>query len=174
MSRFDTCLEFVLAREGKYSNNPADRGGATNQGITQVNYDAWRVAHGLSRKPVLGISGAEVSEIYTTGYWQPVRANELVPPLDLCLFDAAVQHGPRRAIKWIQRVVGAMPDGVLGPKTLTLLALLIERDGLDAVINDYMAIRDGFYHEIVANDISQAVFLKGWMNRMDALREAVE
>ena len=174
MSRFDECLKFVLTREGKYSHNPADRGGATNMGITQVNYDAWRIKHGLSRNPVLGISGAEVGEIYAAGYWQPVCADGLVAPIDLCVFDAAVQHGSGRAAKWLQRTVGTRQDGVIGPQTLTASALLIERDGLEAVIRYYMEIRDGFYHEIVANDPSQAVFLKGWMNRMDALREAME
>lgn len=171
--RFAICLKFVLKHEGGYSNNPNDRGGATNKGITQVTYDVWRIAHDLSRNPVLGISGAEVGKIYADDYWKPVRADALSTPLDLCLFDAAVQHGPRRAVKWLQRVVGAVSDGVIGPKTLTLLALRVERDGMRAVLDEYIAIRDDFYHEIIANDPSQVVFIKGWMNRLDALRDAM-
>jgi lysozyme family protein len=92
-------------------------------------------------------------------------------PLDLCVFDAAVQHGPSRAAKWLQRVVGAKQDGKIGPKTLTALALLIERDGLEAVIGYYMEIREEFYDDIVERDISQMVFRKGWRNRMDSLRK---
>ena len=70
--------------------------------------------------------------------------------------------------------MGVRQDGAIGPKTLTALALLIERDGLPAVIGYVMEIRDGFYHEIVADDPTQMVFLEGWMNRMDDLREALE
>lgn len=174
MSRMDEPLKFVLEREGGYSNNPTDRGGATNRGITQKSYDSWRIRNGLSRNPVSGISGEEVTSIYRTGYWLPVCADDLLAPLDLCVFDAAVQHGSSRAAKWLQRVVGAKQDGKIGPKTLVLLALELERCGLFAVIDRYMDIRDDFYHDIVANDPSQAVFLKGWMNRLESLREAVE
>lgn len=170
--RFQACLEFVLRKEGGYSNHKADRGGATNRGVTQVTYDTWRVNNGLPRNPVSGISGDEVEAIYRAGYWLPSGADDLVAPLDLCLFDAAVQHGAGRAVKWLQRVVGARQDGAVGPQTFVATALLIERDGLYAVLDYYMEIRDGYYHEIVTNDPSQAVFLKGWMNRLDDLRAA--
>jgi lysozyme family protein len=174
MNRFNECLKFVLQREGGYVNHKNDRGGATNRGITQDTYDIWRVRNGMSRNPVLGISGEEVEFLYHSGYWRPVRADDLMAPLDLCLFDSAVQHGAGRAAKWLQRTVGVRQDGAIGPKTLTALALLIERDGLPAVIGYVMEIRDGFYHEIVADDPTQMVFLEGWMNRMDDLREALE
>ena len=170
---FRKSLDFVLQWEGGYVNHPNDRGGATNRGITQATYDSWRIRNGLSRSPVSGISGEEVSDIYASGYWKPVCADDLMAPLDLCVFDAAVQHGPGRAAKWLQRVVGAKQDGAIGPKTLTALALLIDRDGLEAVIGYYMEIRDEFYQDIVARDPSQAVFMRGWMNRMAALDEVV-
>lgn len=173
MSRLIECLVFVLEHEGGYSNNRADRGGATNRGITQATYDDWRTRNGMPRNPVVGISGAEVEAIYRTRYWLPVCADSLVPPLDLVLFDAAVQHGPGRAAKWLQRVVGARQDGAIGPQTLTATALLVERDGVDSVVEHFMQIREDFYQEIVANDPKQAVFERGWANRMIALQEAV-
>jgi lysozyme family protein len=173
MTRFTKCLAFVLQWEGGYVNHKNDHGGATNRGITQANYDAWRIRNGLSRNPVSGISGAEVDAIYRAGYWDAIRADELVDPIDLCVFDAAVQHGPSRAAKWLQRVVGTLQDGKIGSKTLHALAIKVEADGLNEVLDDYMAIRDGFYHEIVNNDVSQYVFMKGWMNRMASLREAL-
>jgi len=127
----------------------------------------------MSRNPVIGISGAEVEAIYRSRYWLPVCADSLVPPLDLVLFDAAVQHGPVRAAKWLQRVVGARQDGAIGPQTLTATALLIERDGIESVVEYFMQIREDFYQEIVANDPKQAVFERGWANRMTALQETL-
>lgn len=172
MSRFDDCLTFVLKREGGYSNHAEDHGGATNKGITQVTYDEWRIRNGLPRNPVSGISGEEVSAIYAAGYWRPSGADRVNDPLDLVLFDSAIQHGAGRAAKWLQRVVGTLPDGQIGQKTLDAVAAFAGRNGMALLVDDYLAIRDGFYHEIVENDRSQAVFLGGWMHRMAALRQA--
>jgi lysozyme family protein len=38
---FDTCPAFTLKGEGRYSDDPADQGGATNMGITLVTYRQW-------------------------------------------------------------------------------------------------------------------------------------
>ena len=39
---FERALTFVLRWEGGYVDHPADPGGATNYGVTQRTYDAWR------------------------------------------------------------------------------------------------------------------------------------
>lgn len=38
---FDKMLKFVLLREGGYSNNPNDKGGETNKGITYQIYNSY-------------------------------------------------------------------------------------------------------------------------------------
>lgn len=174
MNRFAQCLAYVLRHEGGYVNHPADRGGATNRGITQATYDEWRVSNGLSRNPVVGISADEVSAIYRTRYWRPCGADRFGAPLDLVVFDAAVQHGPGRAAKWLQRVVGAVPDGQVGPMTVRAVDAFVERNGMAALVGDLLGIREGFYREIVANDPTQKVFAKGWANRLEALRTEVQ
>lgn len=174
MTRFVECLSYVLQHEGGYSNHRADRGGATNRGITQATYDEWRVGNGLSRNPVVGISQFEIEAIYAGRYWRPVRADDLPVPLDLVVFDAAVQHGAGRAAKWLQRVVGAIPDGRIGPRTLDAMRSTVAHGSLARVVHDFLDIREDFYGEIVANDPSQAVFSRGWSRRMAAIRAAVK
>ena len=61
---FDTALAFALRWEGGYVNHPADPGGATNKGVTQRAYDAWRVRRGQTKRDVRAITGAEVHAIY--------------------------------------------------------------------------------------------------------------
>ena len=39
---FQKALEFVFHAEGGYSNHKNDRGGATNMGVTQTAYNAYR------------------------------------------------------------------------------------------------------------------------------------
>ena len=174
MNRFTQCLDFVLAREGGYGTNPKDRGGSTNKGVTQKTYSTWRMSRGMSALPVMNISDNEVYEIYESQYWGKVRADSLPQPLDLCVFDAAVQHGTGTAAKWLQRIVGVQQDGAIGPKTLLAVTQTVDRDGVASMVEYYMTLRDDFYHAIVENDASQVIFLRGWMNRMQHLRGALE
>jgi lysozyme family protein len=165
MNRFAECLNHVLKYEGGYSDNPLDRGGATNRGITQATFDEWRISNGLPRSPVVGISGQEINAIYRNRYWKPVCAEQLPAQLDLCVFDAAVQHGTYRAAKWLQRVSLSIPDGIVGPKTLEAVQAVIDAHGVERVIDEYMDIRRHFYAEIIANDPKQKTFERGWAHR---------
>ena len=61
---FELALNFVLEREGGYVNDPDDKGGATNKGITQNTYNSWLKSVGKPAKDVKNITDAEVKEIY--------------------------------------------------------------------------------------------------------------
>lgn len=92
---FRTALSFTLKWEGGFVNHPKDPGGATNMGVTQATYDAWRKRQGLPPKPVREISLEEAETIYRTRYWDPLPARyaEKDLPLALALFDYAVNSG---------------------------------------------------------------------------------
>lgn len=166
---FDKALQFVLAREGGYVDNPHDHGGATNQGITQRTYNTFRAKQGLDFMDVRAISYSEITAIYSANYWKVAGCNELPDPLDLVQFDSAVQHGPHTAIKLLQRALRITDDGVLGAKTIgavrsTEPSLLIRR---------YLDERKAYYAAIIAHDPSQQAFATGWKARMLALSDEV-
>lgn len=165
---FESALAFVLEREGGYCDHPSDRGGATNQGITQSAYDSWRLGCGLARQPVVGLTGVELRAIYRGRYWDAVRGDDLPGRVDLVVFDAAVNAGPKQAIKWLQRALGVNDDGALGPVTLGALY----QAEVGPVVNAMLDQRLEFYERIVERDESQRVFLKGWMNRVRELQKA--
>lgn len=171
MTRFDQCLKFILEVEGGYCNDPSDRGGATNCGITQAVYDDYRVHAGRNRQPVVGISPDEVADIYRMRYWQAVRGDQLPSLVDLVVFDAAVNHGPRQAILFLQRAVGADADGQIGPKTIAAVQQDV-RQGID-VAAAIIAERRDFYAMLVERKPDQRKFLKGWNNRLDRLAKEV-
>jgi lysozyme family protein len=77
------------------------------------------------------------------------------------VFDFAVNSGPGRAVKVLQRLVGTLPDGFIGPQTLRILA---EKD-LKQVIADYNAARLAFLQELPAF----TTFGKGWTTRVTAV-----
>ena len=115
--RFDTCLAETLKWEGGWSNHPRDPGGPTMRGIIQRVYDGWRDNHGLPRRSVREIADHELRDIYRRSYWDQVRGDELPPGVDLAVFDFAVNSGPARAAKYLQRVLGVKVDGHIGPAT---------------------------------------------------------
>lgn len=41
-SGFTRAITFILKWEGGFSDDPDDRGGRTNKGVTQKVYDTWR------------------------------------------------------------------------------------------------------------------------------------
>lgn len=99
---FRSALDFVLRWEGGYSDHPLDPGGATNYGVTQATFDAYRRKAGLPTRSVRDINRAEVEDIYFEGYWLRSGCEQITPPaLALCVFDAAVNSGVGAALRWL-------------------------------------------------------------------------
>lgn len=163
---FNASLPFILRWEGGFVDHPADPGGRTNKGVTQRVYDAWRRRQGLPQRDVKLIEDGEVHTIYESGYWIPPRCDLLAQPLGLVQFDTAVNMGPGRAVRFLQQAVGCDVDGDFGPGTERAVAGCEPGDA----VAKYCNVREGFYKQIVQNKPSQAVFLKGWMNRLNSLR----
>jgi len=166
MTRFDECLPFILQWEGGFVDNPLDRGGATNKGITQDTYDAYRVNN---KRSVAAIEDREVRDIYSAFYWLPAKCAILPDPADLVVFDSAVNHGVVKSAKLLQQAVGVVVDGHVGTETMDAVKEMEPLELADAIIEE----RQRFYRRIVQNDPTQQVFLKGWLNRLHALETAI-
>ena len=173
MSRYEECLKYILKQEGGYVNNPFDRGGATNYGITQRVYNNYLTKCQLPLRSVAEIDMHEVSTIYQQEYWDKCHCSNIPIPLDLLVMDSAVQHGVNRASRWLQRCVGANQDGSIGDKTIYALHTYVVDKKLQEVINKYLSLRTSFYTQIIKNDPTQQRFEKGWKNRMDHLLKEI-
>ncbi len=164
---FVSALPFVLRWEGGFVNHPNDPGGATNRGVTQAVYDQWRRAQGAAPQSVKLITDEEVEAIYETGYWLPAHSHELQTPLDLVQFDTAVNMGVKRAVRFLQHCAGCGVDGAFGKNTAEAVAAC---DQGQAVI-EYCKARESYYRMLAEKNPKLAVFLKGWLNRLNALRK---
>lgn len=158
---FDTALAQTLGFEGGISDHAADKGGLTKWGVTQRAYDAWRTTTGQPPQAVTNMSVAEMRAIYIDAYWMPTRCDELPEALADCVFDMAVNSGPRAAIKALQRALKVSDDGVIGPQTVAAA----QAAGATAALS-FLKQRAALYRDIVKNDASQIVFLAGWINRL--------
>lgn len=172
MSRFSKCLSVVLGNEGGFSDHKDDRGGATNYGVIQSTYDAYRKSLYLAPRPVIEIEHDEVESIYYN-FWKAAHCDYMPEPLDLQMFDAAINHGPGRAIKLLQEVLGVEIDGICGRETMKALHEEILATSITDICKKYLDARSWFYDRIITTDPSQSVFARGWMNRIDTMQEYV-
>jgi len=162
---FQRALEFTLRHEGGFADDPDDDGGATMAGVTQITYDAWRARRGLPRRPVAESTAEEREQLYFDEFWQRAGCYRFGPALAVSLFDAAVNPGVDRAIALLQAVVGAKPDSLLGPKTLSA----IQAFGEQKAACDLQVARRGYYVARRFAKPKNAKFLAGWLLRCNAL-----
>jgi lysozyme family protein len=166
----DTMISDILRREGSFVDHPADRGGPTNYGITHRTLARY-LGRDVTRDDVRRLSPELAAEIYRRAYFLEPRIDALPSSIRAFLFDSAVNHGPRRAVKFLQQVLNAARfgslsvDGLAGPKTRREAGKADKAMGpwlLAALVEE----RRMFYRLIVERDPSQRVFFKGWMNRI--------
>lgn len=155
-------IDDIIAREGGYVNNPADKGGPTNYGITEATARANGYTgnmHDLPRSTAVAI--------YTKQYVAPfagvndeVILNELV--------DTAVNMGVKTSVSFLQRSLRAFgstitADGAIGPKTIDALNVFLKRSGSTSVLLKMLNCLQGErYIALVEKNPSQAIFLFGW------------
>lgn len=163
LSSYDRSLALVLKHEGGFSNHKSDPGGATMRGVTQRVYDAWRRSREAQRRSVIHITPEEISLIYKGQYWDHIRADELPPGLDYAVFDYAVNSGPSRAVKDLQRILNVPADGRIGVVTLGAA-----RDAdVAKTINKLCDRRLGFMRALKK---LWPVFGRGWTRRVTGVR----
>lgn len=109
---FEHAFELLIGHEGGYVNHPDDPGGETKFGISKRSYP---------REDIAGMTLERAREIYRRDYWGPAGCDAVPAGVRFDLFDTAVNSGPKTAVKLLQRAVGEVDDGLLGPRTLTAL-----------------------------------------------------
>lgn len=164
----------ILKHEGGFVNHKNDRGGPTNWGITQKVLSEW-MKRPATLDDVKKLTEAQAREIYEVNYLTGPRIDTLPNPPQTFILDMSVNHGPRQAIRILQRVLNAAGfgpldvDGVLGPTTRQRASQAQETMG-PYLQNALVDERIKYYERIIANDPSQEVFRRGWMNRANSFR----
>ena len=164
ISNFMQSLGMVLKSEGGFTTDTRDPGnrlpdgrpGSTNLGVTQANWEAY-VGHPVKWSEMRTLTPELVAPFYKRKYWDLVRGDELLSPIDYLMFDFAVNAGPGRCIKLMQRAVGATQDGVLGPKTMAAIKAV----PVHKLIQDFSDVKEAFY-----KSLNNDTFERGWLNRV--------
>lgn len=160
ITNWDRAFDLVLKSEGGYVNDNADRGGETMLGVTRAAWGEYK-GRPIRDGEMRALTRDMVKPFYKARYWDKVRGDDLPAGLDYAVFDFAVNAGPGRAARFLQRAVGVAEDGILGPATMAA----VQRANAAEVLAQFSAAKESFYKVLVDRDPAQRRFIKGWLAR---------
>ena len=131
---FSLAIKFTLQHEGGYVNDPKDPGGETNFGISKRAYPSLDIKN---------LTEHQAKNIYFKDYWLAAGCDKLESKLAICVFDAAVNLGLKKAKLFLETAKTA--------------------ESFNNKREDwYIHLKERFPQ-----------YFKGWMNRLNALRKFV-
>ena len=156
--KFNEVIKHVLKNEGGYVNDPNDRGGETKYGISKRAHPEVDIKN-------LTIDGA--LDIYRRLYWNPSKAEKLMPELRYQYFDFVVNAGQGNAVKVLQKACNGKlkqseriaVDGRIGRMTIGASEKLEE--------SRLKAFRLLYYANIVLKNPMQEKYWFGWYRRVN-------
>ena len=175
----EALIDAVIAREGGYSNHPADKGGPARWGVTQQVARAHGYGGDMRQFP-----RAEAIAIYRRIYWlRPGldRVARHAPRIAAEMFDTGVNMGPAIAVGFLQRALNALnrgasdyPDIAAGtamdaPTEQALAAFLARRGpaGESVLLKAIEALQGERYLRLAEQRPANEAFLYGWLaNRL--------
>jgi lysozyme family protein len=160
---FSKCFTLLLKSEGGFVNNPRDPGGMTNLGVTKVTFDRWTNGD-ADEQQMRALTPDDVEPLYREWYWDGVRGDDLPAGVDYFVFDFAVNSGIGTAIRMLQDAAGAVPDGKLGPVSITAVLKQNPRD----LILMLQTTRINYLRKIS----TWSTFGKGWTRRVNDVTAA--
>lgn len=171
MANFNHVFDKLMKHEGGFVNDPTDKGGATNWGVTLAvwkskGYD--KDGDGdIDADDVKLLTKDDARAIAKPEYWDKLRADDIKnQSVAEFLHDWAYNSGVSTAAKKIQRIVGVKDDGAIG--SITIAA--INKANQQWLFESLVASRKAFVEAIVKNNPSQKKFYNGWMNRINSFR----
>ena len=171
----DAILAGVLAAEGGYTNDPADRGGETNFGITKTvaRANGWTGAmRDLPRSMALAIYRSRYVEEPGFG-----KIAAISPAVAAELVDTGVNMGPAVAARFLQRALNLLTDkhlvvdGEAGQATREALSAFLAWRGVEGerrlvrLLNAFQGTR---YAELAEGRTANRRFIYGWLDRLAA------
>ena len=154
-------IPIIKKWEGGYSDNPNDRGGATNSGVTLAVYQSV-YGKNKTKNDLKRMTSDQWDYIFTKLYWNKWQADEIKNQSIANILVDWVWMSGTSTIKKIQSLFGLTADGIVGNKTLSY----INSNNQEEIFKKIWNRRKSFYESLVKNNRSQKCFLNGWMTRL--------
>ncbi len=142
-----------------YVNHPLDPGGETKFGVAKNSNRDVNIT-------TLDLAGAK--KIFFDKYWTSTKSDKMPTLLNALFFDMAVISGQGAASKVLQRALGVVDDGAIGPQTLKSLN---SNQNINALCSKYLDCRQDFFNNLITKKPDLSVFKTGWNARITMLRK---
>lgn len=185
MAIFSTAYTATMSHEGRYVDNPNDRGGATWKGVSRNNFprwSGWSIIDSCKRQqgfPANLRDNAQLEQLvrafYKMEFWSRLSLDQVVDQrIANEMFDTAVNCGVGVAGNFLQRALNILNrsgkdyanltvDGQVGPKTVQVLNQHRRPGDVLKVLN---ILQGNKYIEICEARESQEEFASGWLSRV--------
>ena len=166
----DEIVKLIKRYEGGWSVDPRDKGnaggGCTMSGVTLATF---RSVYGQKKTcaDLKKLTNAQWNFIFKSKYWNRWKADDIKNQSIANLLVDWLWVSGAWGIKYPQRVLGVVDDGIVGAKTI---AAINNYKNQEQLFNKLWAKRKAHFEGIVAANPSQKVFLKGWLNRLNAFK----
>ena len=157
----------ILQFEGGYVNDPTDRGGATNMGITLKSWQA--IGYDKNGDGVIDESDIKLlicddfTIILKKYFWDKWHADDINSQGIAEILVDWVWGSWEAGFKRPQKILGVVPDGLIGSHTI---AAINNHPDPQCLFNAIQQDRLKFIDEIIADHPEQIRFEKGWKNRI--------
>lgn len=173
--------------EGGYVNDPEDSGGETNFGITksvaEEFQESWNDYLWTGCMKTMPLEFAQ--DVYTDEYYLKPRIDMIAECSEMIaeeIFDAGVNSGTRRPIKWLQTCLNVLnnrekyykdisEDGYMGKGTQNALSKFLEirgEKGENVLYNAVNCMQGAFYINLAHRREKDEKFVYGWLShRLD-------
>lgn len=187
MAKVEILAPYIKKWEGGFVNDPTDRGGATNKGVTLSTYTQYCKRKGYPRPTVdrlRRLTDAEWLDILKSLYWDRWQADRIESQGVANILVDWVWGSGAYGITIPQRLLGVRCDGVVGDVTLSAL-----NSRGSAFFERLYAARVQYLHDITNSSVrryearlgrkatgrellryTNKRFLKGWLNRLADIR----
>lgn len=134
----------------------------TNKGVT---YKTWTYFFGKDNdESFFKMSNQDWFLIFSKGYYDPMKKitdDELI----LCILSSwAWGSGVHGATRLLQKSIGTTQDGIWGVKSKNKFDEYVQKMGVNNFAKYLCDCREGYFVKIAVG--KNAVFLKGWLNRL--------
>lgn len=164
MAKPEILQPFILSWEGGFANDPDDKGGATNKGVTIATY---RHVFGQHKTvdDLKHITDREWLTIFRRYFWDKWKADQIKDQSIANLLVDWTWTSGKYGITIPQKALSLTADGIVGPKTLRAINSYPDQKELFTYL---WKQRQAYFKRIATGQ--QRKFLKGWLNRLNGIQ----
>lgn len=167
MASFEKYAPVLWDLEGGFVDDPDDRGGATNRGITLKTYEGWCRRHGYPRPTVQRLKDLDSEtwkRIAKELFWDKVGGDDIRDQRVANLIADWAFNSGAGIITRVQALVGVRADGIVGRETVRA----INSEDPARLAADLKRLRTSFYHTLARRGNNRK-YLRGWLARLEKL-----